>query len=146
MLDHMELARRFIGLKELPGHDVNHPLIMAMLTLDAEWPSSDEIAWCSGYIGFVCWLAGLPRTRSLMARSWLAMGTPIDNLDLAKEGDLVILNRGGSADPTEPGPGHIGFYLSHDDTFIHILGGNQSNTVSESAQPKLNLLGIRRLT
>ena len=70
MLDHMQLAHRFVGLKEMPGHDVNSPLIMAMLTLDADWPSNDEVPWCAGYVGFVCWLAGLPRTRSLRARSW----------------------------------------------------------------------------
>ena len=140
----MTLAHRFVGLKEQPGHDVNAPLIMAMLTLDAEWPSNDEVPWCSGYIGFVCWLAGLPRTKSLMARSWLAMGTPVD-LNNAREGDVVIFNRGGPQDPLLPGPGHVAFYLSHDDTFIHVLGGNQSNRVSEGTYPVLNLLGIRRL-
>ena len=146
MLDHMELARRHIGLKEMPGHDVNTPLIMAMLLLDAEWPSDDEVPWCAAYVGWICWLAGLPRTKSLMARSWLTLGTHV-HINAAQEGDIVILNRGGPQDASVlNAPGHVGFYISHDDTFIHLLGGNQSNRVHEGAYPKINLLGIRRLT
>ena len=147
MLDHMILARRFVGLKEKPGHDVNAPLIMAMLTLDADWPSDDEVPWCAAYVNFVCWLAGVPRSTSLRARSWLLIGTPIETLADAVEGDVVILNRGGPQDPSIiNAPGHVGFYLSHDMTFVHLLGGNQSNRVHEGAYPHINLLGIRRLT
>ena len=145
MLDHMELAHRFVGLSEMPGHNVNHPLIMAMLTLDADWPSNDEVPWCAGYVGFVCWLAGLPRTRSLRARSWLTVGTSVE-LAEASVGDVVILNRGGPQDPSViDAPGHVGFYLSHDTTFVHLLGGNQSNRVHTSPYPHINLLGVRRL-
>jgi uncharacterized protein (TIGR02594 family) len=106
------IAQRYVGVKEVPGTEDN-PVVLAMLKLDGDWPEHDEVPWCSGFANWICWHLRLPRSKSLRARSWLRVGTPIQ-LDEAKAGfDVVILKRGSG---TQPGPdvidapGHVGFY------------------------------------
>lgn len=132
-----QIAQRFVGLKEVSGNIKSNPLILAMLQLDTSWPPGDETPWCSAFTNFVCHLLGLPRSRSLAARSWLDVGRPVD-LQHAKVGpDLVVLSRGAG--------GHVGFYAGHDASGIHILGGNQGDAVSLATFSPSRLLGIRRL-
>ena len=142
-----DLAQRFTGIKEVGGN-VDNPQIMAMLKLDAKWPSADEVPWCSAFANYICWLARLPRTKDLRARSWLTIGIGIQ-LDQAEPGDIVIIKRGKGE---QPGPenttaqGHVGFYAGISGNLIEILGGNQSDTVKISRYPRDRLLGVRRLT
>lgn len=143
----VSIARVFLGTAEVPGAASN-PAVLAMLKLDQSWPGGDEIAWCSAYVNYVCWLLGLPRSKSLAARSWLKVGTPV-SLTQAEPGfDVVVLSRGSGAQPGPEvlaAPGHVGFYLRADGTQVSILAGNQGNKVSEQAFPLSKLLGIRRL-
>jgi len=142
-----DLAQRFTGIKEVGGN-VDNPQIMAMLKLDNEWPSEDEVPWCSAFANYICWLARLPRSKDLRARSWLNIGIGIQ-LDQAEPGDIVIIKRGKGE---QPGPenttaqGHVGFYSGITGDLIEILGGNQSDTVKISRYPRSRLLGVRRLT
>lgn len=147
--DAYTIATRFVGIKEVPGQP-SHPLILGMLKLDSDWPEGDEVPWCSAFMNFVAWLLRLPRSKSLLARSWLGIGWPIP-LEEAKPGfDVVILSR--TVDGEEPpgpenltAPGHVGLFAGTDGRNILILGGNQSNGVNVSAYDKGRLLGIRRL-
>jgi len=133
------LAERFTGIKEIPG-SLDNPQIMAMLKLDNEWPTGDEVPWCSAFTNYVCWLLRLPRSKSLMARSWLEVGRPV-LLTEAKAGyDVVILSRGES-----PTAGHVGFYANHDKDSVFLLGGNQGDTVGVSKYTTSRILGVRRL-
>ena len=142
-----DLAQRFTGIKEVGGN-VDNPQIMAMLKLDNDWPSEDEVPWCSAFVNYVCWLARLPRSKDLRARSWLNIGVGIQ-LDEAEPGDIVIIKRGSGE---QPGPenttaqGHVGFYAGITGNLIEILGGNQRDTVKISRYPRDRLLGVRRLT
>jgi uncharacterized protein (TIGR02594 family) len=141
-----DIASRFIGTKEVEG-PMSNPLVLAMLKLDDPWPQDDEVPWCSALVNFVCWLLRLPRSKSLRARSWLTVGTPI-GLPFARPGyDVVILSRG--ANPPGPdvidAPGHVGFFAGTEPSRIWLLGGNQSNEVNLSRYPEARLLGIRRL-
>lgn len=142
-----DLAQRFTGIKEVGGN-VDNPQIMAMLKLDNEWPSEDEVPWCSAFANYICWLARLPRSKDLRARSWLNIGIGIQ-LDQAEPGDIVVIKRGKGE---QPGPenttaqGHVGFYSGITGDLIEILGGNQSDTVKISRYPRSRLLGVRRLT
>lgn len=142
-----EIGQRFAGIKEVAGIKDN-PMIMAMLKLDGDWPEHDEVPWCSAFANYVCWLLRLPRSKSLMARSWLGVGHQV-SLDDARAGlDVVVLWRG---EGTQPGPevldapGHVGFYGGHDDTYVQVLGGNQGDTVSVRPYLRERILGIRRL-
>lgn len=139
-----DIAERFIGTKEIPGQKDN-PMILSMLKLDGEWPEHDEVPWCSAFVNYVAWLLRLPRSKSLAARSWLRVGVAIDP-SLADIGfDVVILNRGGSPDPNDPGPGHVGFYAGSGQGSVYVLGGNQSDSVGVASYSAARMLGIRRL-
>lgn len=141
-----QLAQRFLGIHEVAGHAAN-PQILAMLRLDAVNVEDDEVPWCSAFVNYIHWLADLPRSRSLAARSWLAVGVPI-TLDEAEPGDVVVLKRG---EGVQPGPevlnasGHVGFFagLSADGDFVEVLGGNQSNGVSMARFPVGRILSVR---
>ena len=142
-----DLAQRFVGVTEVGGK-VDNPQIMAMLTLDNSWPSNDEVPWCSGFANYICWLARMPRSKDLRARSWLEVGVGI-SLDEAEPGDIIVLQRGRGEQPGPEvidAPGHVGFYAGRFGEFIEVLGGNQSDTVKISRYPSSRLLGVRRLT
>ena len=142
-----DLAQRFIGIKEIGG-SVDNPMITAMLKLDNDWPENDEVPWCSAFVNYICWLARLPRSKSLRARSWLTVGKGIQ-LDEAVPGDIIVLKRGAGNQPGPEvlkAPGHVGFYAGRFGEFIEVLGGNQSDTVKVSRYPAKRLLGVRRLT
>ena len=146
-----DIAQRFIGMKEIPGADDNHA-VLAMLKLDNQWPQSDEVPWCSAFTNYVCWLLRLPRSKSLLARSWLGVGQPI-HISVAKPGfDLVVLSRGLHPAPATDltAKGNVGFYANHlydgnGDGKIFLLGGNQSDSVSIASYDISRVLGIRRL-
>jgi len=142
-----DIASRFIGLKELPGKSHN-PAILAMLKLDQEWPEGDEVAWCSALMNWVCWLLRLPRSKDLRARSWLGVGQAI-HINEARPGwDLVILKRGEGPQPGPEeidAPGHVGFFSGLDDDKVHLLGGNQGDTVSVAGFARTRILGVRRI-
>ena len=144
--DAFDIAQRFTGIEEIGG-SVDNPQIMAMLKLDNRWPSNDEVPWCSGFVNYICWICRHPRSKSLMARSWLTVGRGI-SLDSAEVGDVVVLKRGSGDQPgpeITTAPGHVGFYAGRTDSLIEILGGNQSDTVKISRYPVSKLLGVRRL-
>lgn len=141
-----DIAQRFIGVKEVPGISSN-PLILAMLRLDQTWPESDEVPWCSAFVNWVAWLLRLPRSKSLLARSWLLVGRPV-NIEEATPGfDVVVLSRMGS--PAGPdvidAPGHVGFYAGREPGKVIVLGGNQLDSVNLSCYSSSRILGIRRL-
>lgn len=143
-----QVAGRFTGIKEVNGN-VDNPAIMAMLKLDNEWPSHDEVPWCSGFVNYICWLLHFPRSKDLRARSWLTVGQGI-HFDDADTGDIVVLKRGKGEQPGPDvidAPGHVGFFAGydHENQLIEVLGGNQSNTVKVSRYSRSRLLGIRRL-
>lgn len=145
------IAERFIGIAEVPGSKDN-PHVLAMLRLDNEWPESDEVPWCSGFTNYVCWLLRLPRSKSLLARSWLGVGTPVE-LEHAVQGfDVVILKRGRGVQPgpeNQTAPGHVGLFSaltgSGEYREVHILGGNQGDSVSVAPYRASRVLGVRRL-
>jgi uncharacterized protein (TIGR02594 family) len=148
-LQAFNIAERFTSIKEVGG-SVDNPQIMAMLKLDNDWPSHDEVPWCSGFVNYVCWLLRLPRSKDLRARSWLTVGQGIDFGD-ADTGDIIVLKRGKGDQPGPDvidAPGHVGFFAGYDDEnqLIEVLGGNQSDTVKISRYPRSRLLGVRRLT
>jgi uncharacterized protein (TIGR02594 family) len=164
MIDALTLASRFKGLAEIPGDDDN-PLISGMIAaVRAEMlgggmayvsnvPADDETAWCSAFVGFIAILLNVDRpTRhdalrplALRARAWLPIGHPIVPQHI-EAGDVVILNRAsGPADATIiNAPGHVGFFIKHNDGKLWLRGGNQGNSVSDRGYDPAQLLGVRR--
>ena len=141
-----DLAQRYIGTREVGG-SIDNPAIMAMLRLDASWPSNDEVPWCSGFANWIAWHCRAPRSKDLRARSWLTVGKGIQ-LDEAEAGDIIVLKRGAGEQPGPDvidAPGHVGFYAGRIAQLIEVLGGNQSDTVKISRYSADRLLGVRRL-
>ena len=142
-----DLAQRFVGTQEL-GEAASNPAVLAMLRLDQKWPKGDHVPWCSAFVNYPAWLLRLPRSKSLRARSWLGVGTPIP-LKQARVGfDVVILKRGGGKQPGPEvikAPGHVGFYAGVEGKHVLVLGGNQRDEVNVSPFPKSRVLGVRRL-
>lgn len=141
-----DLAQRFVGIKEVPGSNSN-PQVLAFLRLDNAWPEGDDVAWCSAFVNYIAWLLRLPRSKNLAARSWLGVGLPVQ-LENAKVGDIVVLSRGGGLQPGSnviSAPGHVGFFAGEENGMLHVLGGNQGDSVSVAAFPVERLLGIRRI-
>jgi len=135
-----DIAARFIGTSEVPG-SVSNPAILAMLRLDAGWPDGDEVPWCSAALNWWCWLLRLPRSKSLMARSWLDVGTPIKLEEAFPGFDVVVLWR----EREESVSGHVGLYAGFERGKVLLLAGNQNNMVNISGHDPARVLGVRRL-
>lgn len=142
-----DLAQRYLGVEEVEGK-VSNPTILAMLTLDFRWPEGDEVPWCSAFANWIAWHLNLPRSKSLMARSWLKVGTAVSLAEAQPENDVVVLRRGGGNQPDASvlnAPGHVGFFAGQGPGYVVVLGGNQGNEVSEVRFPASQILGVRRL-
>lgn len=147
-MDALTLAQRFVGVVRVRPAGDDDPFIVAFLELVTHAPEHDEVPWCSAFVNFIAWLLDLPRSNSLAARSWLAVGQPVQLADAQAGNDVVVLSRG--LDP-QPGPdvlsapGHVGFFVSSDGVNVTLCGGNQSQAVSIKAFPVEHVLGVRRL-
>lgn len=144
-----DIAQVFIGEKEIGG-GMDNPMILAMLRTDNKWPENDEVPWCSAFVNYVCKLLRLPRSKSLLARSWLEVGMGVQLDDALCAFDVVILQRGSGDQPgpeNTTAPGHVGFFagMSPDWELVEVLGGNQGDQVKISRYPADRILGIRRL-
>lgn len=142
------VAQRFLGLRETVGAQ-HTAAIVAMLQLDDRSVRDDETPWCSAFVNYVAWLLWLPRSKSLAARSWLTVGTPITIFEAGAGWDVVILQRGANAAPASvlAAPGHVGFFAGLDKTrnVVKVLGGNQGDAVTVAEFPLARVLGVRRL-
>ena len=123
-------ASRYMGLHEV--RDAKK--LDKALRLDAS-----EIAWCGAFVGMVV-AAALPKeplpANPLGSRNWLKFGRPIDDPQV---GAVCVFWRG-SKDGRQ---GHVGFVAGQDKSYLHVLGGNQSNSVSLTKISKTRLLGYR---
>jgi uncharacterized protein (TIGR02594 family) len=95
----------------------------------------DEVAWCAAFCGACLERAGIGSTRSLLARSYLKWGA---SLIAPRIGAIAVLTRG-----SDPGQGHVGFWLGETDEDVVLLGGNQADAVSVARFPKSRLLALR---
>jgi uncharacterized protein (TIGR02594 family) len=132
-----ELAKAEIGTVE--WNNGSNPKVLAYYR-DAGFPgvTDDATAWCAAFVGAMIKRSGGKPTGSLMARSYLTWGNPVDLKD-AREGDIAVFSRGNST-----WQGHVAFLVKENASTISVLGGNQSDQVKVSTYPKASLLSIRR--
>lgn len=109
-----------IGVKEVAGKKSNPQIIRYAKETGFKDYKSDETAWCSLFANWVAQKAGLERSKSLAARSWLNYGNTIND---SEPGDIVIFWR----ENRTSWKGHVGFFtgFSIDQTRIYCIGGNQ---------------------
>jgi uncharacterized protein (TIGR02594 family) len=136
----LQLAENEMGEAEIPGPENNERILEYIRTLNSGPVSESELtAWCSGFVAFVAINAGCDiRGATLMARSWLFVGDPID---LPTPGDVVILWR----ESKSSGKGHVGFFVKQDENRVLLISGNSGNAVTYNWFSRKRMLGVRRL-
>jgi len=136
-----DLARKYIGTKEIPGVKDN-PLIVQWGRRIATWFADDETAWCSAFVNAMAQDAGYERSGKLNARSWLDVGVKVDPENV-RPGDVVIFWR----NMPDGWEGHVAFVesLNIPNKTVRVLGGNQADSVSVTEYPTNKVLGYRRL-
>ena len=96
--------------------------------------TGDDIPWCGLFVATVVNRAGYEVVdKPLWARSWLDYGI---NAQVPSLGDVLVFSRDGG--------GHVAFYVAEDAMCYHVMGGNQSDSVSITRVNKTRLLGARR--
>ena len=130
-------AERLKGLREVSG-TADNPVIMDWAQdLDLDY-AGDDVPWCGLFVAH-CVAQTLPDeplpANPLGARQWLKFGHDCP----PQFGAVLVFWRGSPQGWT----GHVGFYRAEDDATYHVLGGNQSDSVSITKIAKNRLLGAR---
>lgn len=138
-MNHLEEALKLYGLKELKGEKDNPEIIKLFneLGFDGE-KLKDETSWCAAFTNVMLKRANKPYLNTLNARSLLSIGVEVKTPQL---GDIVIFWR----ESLSSWKGHVGIYVSEDETSINVLGGNQGNKVCVAPYFKRRVLGFRRV-
>ena len=133
-----EEARRLIGVKELEGHK-NNGVILDWATGAGIPYKSDDIPWCGLFVAHCIssTLSSEPLpTNPLGARNWRKFGAPCKPC----LGAVLVfwrVSRSGFK-------GHVGFYAGQEASGVfHVLGGNQSDSVSVARVAEDRLLEAR---
>ena len=137
-------ALKLYGVREYPGA-LNNPAILEWARdLDREGYSwigdmyrdgGDAVPWCGVFVGIVAKRAGKPvPDNPVKALAWSEWGTAC--LGPPELGDVLTFSRKGG--------GHVGIYVGEDDDAFHVLGGNQSDSVSIARFAKSRLRAVRR--
>lgn len=130
-----EIATKMLGTSE----HANHSALTTYLRNGGQNLDPAKKAWCAAFVNSAIHQSGGTGSGSDMARSLLKVGSPVDK---PQEGDIAVLRRG---DPNGP-YGHTGFFKKYDAQGNPvILGGNQSDAVTEASYPADRVLGFRRL-
>jgi uncharacterized protein (TIGR02594 family) len=135
----LQIALAEYGERALPGQPDNPDILQMAKDCGFTNYIHTSTAWCSLFMNWVALKAGYERSRSLAARSWLAIGT---SLLLPEMGDLVIYWR---EDPNGV-LGHVGLYVANRNDVIYTLGGNEANMVQIEGFDPGHVLGYRRLS
>lgn len=131
----LTIARGELGQKEIPGSKDNPRILEYHQATDLK-ATDDETPYCSSFVNWCMMQAGVPRTKSALARSWLKWGVALKK---PKVGAVTILWRGSPTAST----GHVGLWLGEDDEYVTLLGANQSDMVKISKYEKSKVLGYR---
>lgn len=138
MLPWMAEAESLMGTKEVAGPRGSNPKILDWAdNLDIHYPG-DDIPWCGLFVGH-CVASALPAevlpANPLGARQWGAFGEPTQ----PRRGAIMVFWR----ESRTSGKGHVGFYTGETANAYRILGGNQSNQVSQALISKERFLKAR---
>jgi uncharacterized protein (TIGR02594 family) len=131
-------AMKYYGLTEIPGEENNPQILTFFHDMGKKWVQDDETAWCSAFINFIALECGCDYSGALDAKSWLKIGVGIKYPEL---GDIVVFWR----EKKDSWKGHVGLYVSQNDSVIYCIGGNQDNQVNIKPYPRGQLEGFRRI-
>lgn len=134
----LDEARRLMGTKEVAGRGSNRTILNWATELGITY-GDDDIPWCGLFVAH-CIGSTLPSERlpanPLGARQWAKLGIALTD---PVEGAILVFWRGSKTGAL----GHVGFYIGEDKDAYHVLGGNQSDSVSVARVAKNRLLATR---
>ena len=118
----LQVARAYIGVREIPGAPTE-PTIARWLTSLNAWWTGDEVPWCGTFTAACLKEAGFPIAKNWMrAKAWLDWGLMLSGPCV---GAVVVFERQGG--------GHVGFVVGRDTRGrLLVLGGNQGDQVKVS--------------
>ena len=128
-------AVKHIGTKEIVGKKHSKTILSwaDALGLTSTY-TNDEIPWCGLFVAYCCHAQALDVVKHpLWALNWNKFGNVAE---VPMLGDVLTFTRNGG--------GHVGIYVGEDKTHLHVLGGNQNNSVSISRIEKSRLSQARR--
>jgi uncharacterized protein (TIGR02594 family) len=129
----LEYARKFLGLREIPGIESNPVIVNWLIKLRAWW-RDDSTPWCGLFVAVCISESGIALPKHwYRARDWLNWGQP---LSFPVVGAVVVYERKGG--------GHVGFIVGKDQNGdLMTLGGNQGDRVSIAPFSRDRVLGYR---
>lgn len=129
----LQVARRHIGVAEIPGKE-SAPIITRWLKELGAWWTDDATPWCGVFVAACLSDVGLPKPKHwYRARAYLDYGTA---LTMPVMGAIVVFERTGG--------GHVGFTVGRNERgALMVLGGNQGDRVSIAAFDPSRVLGYR---
>lgn len=132
-------ARTLLGTREVAGSG-NNPTIMGWADNLDQWYPGDDVPWCGLFVAH-CMAAGAPDEpqsfNRLGARNWLEYGEPCG----PELGAVAVFWR---THKTNSWNGHVAICTGVSDTAIRMIGGNQSDNVTETWISRDRLLGFRK--
>lgn len=132
---YLTIARKDIGLKEIPGAKNEPRILEAFAAIGHKWLDNDEHPWCAAMLGFWLKLAGLPYPKNAFrALSWITYGAGYMH---PMFGAIAVMTRQGG--------GHVGIVtgVTPDKKYVRVLGGNQGNMVCEAFFPITRITSYR---
>jgi uncharacterized protein (TIGR02594 family) len=137
----LKIAFNELGTEEITGSEHNPEVLKYANETGIKGITTDEIPWCSTFVNWVAWKAGLQHSKKANARSWLNVGVKTTS---PEPGDIVVFWR----ESPQSWKGHVGIFLgfSINNKRVYCLGGNQGNRVSVSAYRASTVLSFQRLT
>ncbi|HTM78389.1 MAG TPA: TIGR02594 family protein, partial [Devosia sp.] len=145
----LSAALTLYGSHEVPGPGSNPAIMEMRKTISAISPikatgvrayTDDDIAWCGLFMAYCAHLAGKEfPDYPLWAMNWAGFGTKSPEPGL---GDVLVFKRTNTKGQTVGG--HVALYVGEDEACFHILGGNQSNSVTIMRKAKAQLVAARR--
>lgn len=125
-------ARKDIGLKEGAGAADNPRVVQMYRDAGCDWAKHDAIPWCAAAMG--AWLrrAGLPNTKSLLAKSYATYGQKLAGPVV---GAIGVMNRVGG--------GHVGIVVGSGNGLVTMLGGNQGDAVKIASFARSGFIAFR---
>lgn len=132
----MVTAALDLGVTEVRGNKHNPIVVAYWRAIKRGGIKTDEVAWCSSFVGAMFEYNGIKSSRYESARSWLAWGEHIERSEV-RFGDVVVFSRNGG--------GHVGLLvgITAEGNPI-VLGGNQSNQVNVKVFDRKRVVGYRR--
>lgn len=134
-------ARSLLGIRETPGAGNTAEIMRWAKDLD-QWYPGDDVPWCGLFVAR-CMAAGAPHEpqnfNRLGARAWRSFGVEWTG-SMVPLGGIAVFWR---THKTKSVNGHVAIITGHSSDALRVIGGNQSDAVTETWISRERLLSIQ---